>query len=146
MTLHLALPFINIIPALWCSGGWRHRGLFVMQQEKIKDLGNRKLLRHGNMSETEGCVTRKGVFSALHVCSVVLVHSGRALWAFVSPLPVPRRPPLWPRGHGLPRNEIILQQRCQKEMRPSSTPLCHPKHSTYSSVWAMPLCNTCSPM
>lgn len=49
MTLHLALSFIKIIPALCCNGEGEHEGFFEMQQE-IKDCS----FDHINIHLTEG--------------------------------------------------------------------------------------------
>lgn len=58
MALYLTHSFINIMPALWCSEGWRPQVLFVMQERereiKALDLGTRLLPDHGSMSQTEG--------------------------------------------------------------------------------------------
>ena len=69
-----------------------------------------------------------------------------ALWALRLSSSGPTPSPLWPAGHGLPRNEIIPEQRCQEEedgeekwgpgapRLPSATPNTPPT----LSVWAMP--------
>lgn len=156
MTLHLALSFINIIPVLWCSGGGRHRELFVMQYEEIKALGTWGTDFSSVISnwETEqDCATWKGGFSVRHVCSSLpqwSVHSAPYGPSFVRF-----------RSHAIPHCGLqgtacpemrsyplkVAKKKINKKKRPrrSSTPLCHPKHSSHSSVWAMPLSNTCSP-
>lgn len=141
MTLHLPLSFINIIPALCCSGGSRRGELFEMQREKIKalDLSSR-LFTVASQTEgqdrilhnMEGCLSCPRAFK-FRFRSHAIPHGGTA----------------FPEVRSYPYTYIYINiWRCQKNLWPrsSSTPFCRPKRSSHPSAWAMALSNTCSPM
>lgn len=122
MALYLTHSFINIMPALWCSEGWRPQVLFVMQ-ERERERSKRwtwgrdcslimaaclKLRDRSGLNNMERCL----------FCPPCLFHCT----GVVGVLPAPRHPPLWPTGHSLPRNEIIPMHRCQKALQYSPLP------------------------
>merc|ERR1712035_3947 len=117
MGIPLPALFVNeLISVLgWCGWRERHGELFcnavggdqsVGPGEQIAPPSWQRVSSRG--TEQDGTTQERCLF-----CPPCLFHRSGVVgalcpvWTFVSPLPVPRCPPLWPAGHGLPRNEII---------------------------------------